>query len=168
MVDVTDAPDLAGWLIEQVAEDERVARASAGTRFGDDGDPVPASGRWSSGSPGVEDDEGRTVAACTWEDYEHTGMTDEDELHILSWDPARVLAVCESRRRIIDCCREVTGDRDLSDYGQFGCFRNHPDAQFGCFRDDPNPMATALAVETLRHLALPYSDRPGYQEAWRP
>lgn len=77
-------------------------------------------------------------------------------VHIARHDPARVLADVESKRRIIDACVEVIGDRDLSGYGEFGVLV-----------DDPNALAVTLAVETLRLLAEPFSDHPDYRHEWR-
>jgi len=54
--------------------------------------------------------------------------------------PARVLAECEAKRRIVERHRSCD---DVSFGDQSTC----PD---------------------LCDLALPYADRPGYQEAWRP
>lgn len=57
----------------------------------------------------------------------------------------RVLAECEAKRRIVDAAHA-----DYEDSLESG--------------DD----TTGLAEEVLRALALPYSDHPDYDEAWRP
>jgi hypothetical protein len=58
--------------------------------------------------------------------------------HIARHDPARVLREVEAKRRIVD----LFGPRHE--------------------RHDPD------AFDLLMLLALPYSDRPGYQKVWRP
>ncbi|MEV7962397.1 DUF6221 family protein [Oerskovia paurometabola] len=58
---------------------------------------------------------------------------------------ARVLAECEAERRIVDAARA-----EYEDSLQSG--------------DD----TTSLAKEVLHALALPHSDHPDYDEAWRP
>jgi hypothetical protein len=65
-------------------------------------------------------------------------------VHMFRWSPARVLADCEARRRIVE------------DYlAQLNSHRSGWDARAP--RDHP-----------LRALALPYSDHADYREEWRP
>lgn len=63
------------------------------------------------------------------------------------WPPERVLAGIDAKRRIITAIY----DRKT-------------------WRDDPPAQFIDLDIETrvLELLALPYADRPGYQESWRP
>ncbi len=63
-----------------------------------------------------------------------------DAAHIVRWDPARVLAECDAKRRVIELQRS-----DL--------------------RDDPQDWE---ADEVLRLLALPYAGHPDYRAEWRP
>jgi hypothetical protein len=63
-----------------------------------------------------------------------------DAAHIAHWDPARVIAECDARRRIVQL-------------------------QQSDLRDDPQDWE---ADEVLRLLALPYADHPDYRRAWRP
>ena len=64
--------------------------------------------------------------------------------HMFRWSPARVLADCEAKRRIVE------------DYlGQLGSHQSGWDARTP--RDHP-----------LRALALPYADHPDYRDDWRP
>lgn len=80
-------------------------------------------------------------------DYEGDFVTnhDADAEHIASWDPARVFREVEAKRRRIDRLAVVAAD------GVNYAFE-----------------ARELARELLEIEAAPYSDRPGYQEAWRP
>ena len=62
------------------------------------------------------------------------------------WAPARVLAECEAKRRIVN--------RWADSFGQWNA--TQADA------------ARAQKDSTLRLLALPYADHPDYDEKWRP
>lgn len=67
--------------------------------------------------------------------------------HVVEHDPARVLREIDAKRRIVaehDTEGWKTGDRVR-------------DCQW-----------TGRPCQTLRLLALPYADRPGYHEEWRP
>jgi len=59
--------------------------------------------------------------------------------HVVAWNPARVLREIDAKRRIVD---------------RYAWLREHGD--------------TGGTVWVLQTLALPYADRPGYQESWRP
>ena len=74
--------------------------------------------------------------------------------------PARVLREVEAKRRIVEIHRVVGGfeDEDMTDLGS-GCSECGYSAEYG---------DRGGWCETLRLLALPYEDRPDYQEAWRP
>jgi len=65
--------------------------------------------------------------------------------HVARWNPARVLAECESKRRIVVLHSDIDP----------------------CDAHDGATMET-VPCETLRLLALPYADRPGWREEWRP
>lgn len=81
--------------------------------------------------------------------------------HIARWDPARVLAEVDAKRRIIDEHYVATGyDGHRADADV--CGRCAEDDQAGGSVGDPWPCTT------LRLLALPYSGRPGYRQEWRP
>jgi len=86
-------------------------------------------------------DEGAGVAtAATW----------SHAAHIACHDPARVLAEVEAKRRIVD---EHAGyDPKTWRTG---------DAAYDC-------TYSTWPCFTMRWLALPYADRPGYREEWRP
>lgn len=59
--------------------------------------------------------------------------------HIVEWDPARVLREIDAKRQIVD---------------RYVWLREHGD--------------TGGIAWVLPLLALPYADRPGYREEWRP
>lgn len=77
--------------------------------------------------------------------------------YIARHDPAREQEEIAAKRRIIDWCEEIIGDRDLTRYGQFGALK-----------DDQDALAVTLAVENLRSLGLPYAAHPNYREEWKP
>ncbi|MGY0023733.1 DUF6221 family protein [Streptomyces sp. YJ-C3] len=74
-----------------------------------------------------------------------SGLNEEFVHHIVAHDPARVLREIEAKREII---RQA--DLYLCDSGP------------GC------GYRTKHGHSVLRLLALPYADRPGYREEWRP
>lgn len=80
---------IAEFLLARIAEDEAVARAA-----------TPGPWEWEPetegcGSIGAVGDVGIHVS-------------DEDAEHIARWDPARVLAECDAKRRIVNECGWVT------------------------------------------------------------
>jgi hypothetical protein len=105
--------EILAWLLEQVAEDERVATAAK-----------------------------NDLDAAPWWTYEHAA----------SWDPARVLAECDAKRRIISLFTLPVGDTNLTD--------RETKARVLLDEHFPHP--------ALLLLALPYSDRPGYRQEWLP
>jgi hypothetical protein len=110
--------DLATWLLAQLDDEERAARAVQEGFASYDGD----------GRPSYSDID---------------GMPAREAEHIARWDPARVLAEVDVRRRILELYG-VSTDRQL------------------------DPTAWELMKHAVRALALPYADRPGYREEWRP
>ena len=74
-------------------------------------------------------------------------------VHIARHDPARVLAECEAKRRIVE----------------------HATSWDATLRETPEGWTEATATAyrmamhwTLAALALPYADHPAFQEEWRP
>lgn len=152
---------LADFLLARIAEDEERARAAAqgpwtwreyGGRNGVD--PVPyLTGR--GGDPATYAYDTEVIepnhsgecgcrSSCTLE----LRVRVEDREHIARHDPARVLAECEAKRRIV---------------------ARH-DAHLG---HEPTPhivprLKWREGCDTLRLLALPYADHPDFREEWRP
>ena len=69
--------------------------------------------------------------------------------HIARHDPARVLAECEAKRRIVE----------LHGPDQPYCDLNFSNADHAYFEGP---------CQNLQLLALPYADHPDYREEWRP
>jgi len=63
-------------------------------------------------------------------------------LHTARHDPARVLAECEAKRRVVQLCRDAP---ELDDW-----------------------VTTALAEEVLLHLVQVYTDRADFPSEWLP
>lgn len=111
--------NLADFLLARIAEDETAARAAL--------------------------QRGSTV--YDWAVLRDRHFILADSHHIPRWKPARVIAECDAKRRIVTDVGVVVLD-------PFG-------VQW------PEGYKEALE-HTLRLLALPYADHPDYDEAWRP
>lgn len=81
------------------------------------------------------------------------------ERHIARWDPDRVLAECDAKERILAAHRVEQFSPRPGVPHTVGCF--------SCHIADATLYAGGYC-DTLRALALPYADRPGYREEWRP
>lgn len=79
-----------------------------------------------------------------------------EKYHAERHDPARVLREVDAKRRIVECHEPWTASNGDIICGR--CGREHVDGRPGGH----------FPCQTLRLLALPYVDRPGYQDAWRP
>lgn len=96
----------------------------------------------------LDEDEQRAHAAA--EPFVHGDRTGMDGLHpqILSyvrqWVPARVLAEVDAKRRIIEL---------------YSGTAQYPDFSGGY---------DSAAEDAIKLLAVPYADRPGYRDEWRP
>jgi hypothetical protein len=131
--------ELVRWLGEQLDEDERIARAAGNDRVA----PTPWRGEsWDDAvldGDGLVDANGDGIALVKGERV---------RAHILQHDPARMLREIDAKRRLID--EHDIGNRRVEDCFTMECQSN----RFPC--------------TTLRLLALPYADRPGDREDWRP
>lgn len=134
----TSTLTLAGFLLARIAEDEAAARAVP-----------PLDHNFDMG--GNRQDErfvfGRTLPSSAdgmgnWS--KHRGP--ETEAHFSRHDPARVLAECEAKRRIVEHCTW------------------HSTVDGIDYRDFYGPEYET----TVRLLALPYADHPDYRDEWRP
>lgn len=142
------AVTLTEFLLARIAEDEEAARVAS---------PSP----WSY--PGIESVAGGTLYDATRRIvdvvYEHPAdhdgtiirhllepEADANGAHIARHDPARVLAECEAKRRVVNMWADPFG-------------------QWSAAQADA---ARAQKDLTLRLLALPYADHPDYDEKWRP
>lgn len=124
--------DLAVWLLEQIAEDERLASAvhkdERKWRYGEFSESVTL-----ENGPGY-------VACGPWD----CDVDADYARHMVNFDPARVLAECDAKRRMLELHQQRDDGR-------------------GCY--DCDTIDEPCGVHVL--LALPYV-RPGYREEWRP
>jgi hypothetical protein len=172
--------ELLPWLREQVDEDERWARAASQAYPYTAGEArVPPDGvhwRWVTGDvwetaipdPVVNEfvaEHGYSCWLVTVEEWPSgtTGrpmprsyansiveMDSAAAGHIIRHDPARVLAEVAAKRRILDEYERAFERR-----------RAHP--------DDMASAGALLALHgAVKLLALPFADRPGFREEWRP
>ena len=118
--------DLTDFLLARIAEDEATARDGEGWR-----------GRLWNGEWQIIDREDDEVVATVSHDFEWG--------HIARHDPARVLAECEAKRRVVERWR-LYSDAEYPDYE--GGYASAMDA-------------------VLATIALPYADHPDFREEWR-
>lgn len=135
--------DLITWLRAQLDDDERYARVAA-ARGDVWGLEEPKMDGWGGDElPQAVIGGGKPLL---WLNPEYASV-DVGE-HVARHDPARVLREVEAKRRVLDEFKAATA------------FSLLPDTPGGGY-------ASALA-EVVRTLALPFSDRPGYREEWKP
>lgn len=88
--------------------------------------------------------------------YAHYDSTDEmdpgDARHISRWNPARVLAECEAKRRILEHAQ--LWERTLNESSA-----KYTDVQCAMYR---------MAMHwTLERIVQPYADHPDFEDMWR-
>jgi hypothetical protein len=137
--------DLVTWLRAQLDEDEQVARACAEVYAA----PWDMSDRGHTAQVKADEPDFRLVAELE-QDPAIDGWLGERLEHIARWDPARVLAEVDAKRRILD-------EHDPSQTTKTCCPT--------CQDYDESIPAPCL---TVRLLALPCANRPGYRDEWRP
>jgi hypothetical protein len=132
---VTGMDELVAYLRRALDEDERVAREAD-------------SGRWLPEDKGItfeyraDDFHGGEAQARLVAD------TRANQRHIANWDPARVLAEVEAKRRILDCLTSPTGE--LIGWMVYGGGKAQVDAAY-----------------LAKLLAQPYAGGEGWREEWR-
>jgi hypothetical protein len=125
-------PNLDQFLLARIAEDKRIATTAA-----------QASGR----------------EQWTADDLPGSGPPhDQAAEHVTRHDPARVLAECTAKRRLVQACRDIRPD--LAFLGA----RPEGLADFPLSPTDGHQ----LAAVTLALLALPYAEHHEYQQEWQP
>jgi hypothetical protein len=132
-----EPPSLTDFLLERIAEDEAVARAATQSEKW---------WHWPEDNPGPRTApyQPPTAYVRAQEDpYIGRGMEWADAVHIARWDPARSLAECETKRRIIAIAQISLDFADEHD----------------------NEAVDARAV--LAALATIYADHPDYRPEWR-
>lgn len=153
--------DLADFLLARIAEDEALARAAAAD--------VITMGRSDGETWHARDYEHEGIGVNGWPDEgksygERTPVTDQ----ITAWSPARVLAECEAKRRIVGAhpLTSLVVPVHTGPQPEVGCETCHTVTAASV--TDPDYVEALGPCETLLALALPYADHPDYDEAWRP
>ncbi|MEU3161810.1 DUF6221 family protein [Streptomyces griseoincarnatus] len=146
--------DLVQWLRAQLDEDERMARAAGGEAW-----------QWEHGYGDMCNDrtcpygELATDEAVIMQVHGFDVRQDDRQVadHIAAHDPARVLSEIDAKRRLVDLHTkdEYYDGCVICDNGNNSC---------GCM----SGWHWTYPCDTLKILALPYADRPGYREEWRP
>jgi hypothetical protein len=153
---MSEQTDLATWLLACAQADEDQARAAI-------------SGQWDWEDGWGED--GKTVTP-------HVGMIHEDvqRAHVVAWNPARVLAECDTKRRIIELHQADTRPETeivTDDAGGASAVRPTGRTEYSCRTCDQPLEGNQMwwpreGCATLRLQTLPFVDRDGYVEAWAP
>lgn len=146
------------FLLTRIAEEEAAARAATG------------GGRWAY--EGLDSVAGGTLYDESWmiarlksyrhETYDYASRmpharppdyidADANGAHIIRWDPARVLAECEAKRRIVEVHQGLSVALKWVK-GETG--------------EAIVRSGVATSEATLRFLAAVYADRPDYNPAW--
>lgn len=141
--------ELIAWLRVQLDDDERVAQGSTcGPWMAKRADRSVYAQETSVVMGGH--DGGWHIVPCQEEGGE--GIEPGDAQHIARWDPARALTEVEAKRRILDRYEDALVRQQDPEHSQIAA-----DIQVGEYDDWVLPL-----------LALPYADRPGYREEWKP
>ncbi|MER6533001.1 DUF6221 family protein [Streptomyces sp900105755] len=142
--------DLTHWLHAQLDEDERIAQAACWDEQSDVWTARPPQASYEQYT--VEDYLGDGVVVVRPENADDDGVGQ----HVARHDPARVQREIDAKRRIMECHESWVADNGDTICGR--CGREHVDGRPGGH----------FPCQTLRLIALPYADRPGYREEWRP
>ncbi|CAM5250209.1 hypothetical protein SGLAM104S_01610 [Streptomyces glaucescens] len=170
------ARDAVQWLRAQLDEDERIAREAMSVAG-----PTPGAGQWQYG-PRASDEGGRhwavtttppndTVPAVQVAGSGMSGGLHEEALaaHIARHDPERVLREVNAKRQIIDLYAAAVEERVAVRARMREVIHSDRD-EFGRLHQEESELIAAAQglAPVVRLLALPYADRPGYREEWRP
>ncbi len=148
---------IVGFLMQRIAEDEAVARAATQGDWyweppSEESFPMSDESLMST----VADDEGGYTSVLVGWGYDASGIEgrNEDRAHITRYQPARALAECAAKRRIVELHYQdvVPGKFDLAE--DHACDRGWGDV---AYTED---------CTTLRSLAAVYSDHPDYRQDW--
>lgn len=145
--------NLVEFLLQRIQEDEEAARRAPGPRwvrkYRQKPEPPFTIERYAIASP-VEfagQELGAQVLAFTEDD---TAESKALVYHAVRWDPARVLAECEAKRRIVELADET--ERSAVSLDEL--------------HGEDDWTLVGVLRETLRLLALPYADHPHFNPAW--
>jgi hypothetical protein len=158
MSETTTTTTISDFLLARIAEDEAEARAAQpGGWYAQGGGQVMLPAPWSR-RPWTEN----AVVVSPATTIGPQGQSDAD--HIARWDPARVLAECEAKRRLVELhAIQVERDRQSPFDPATGAERSEWAVDLYC---DVCGWVS-VACDTLHALASVYADHPDYQQEWR-
>ncbi|MBK3524840.1 MULTISPECIES: DUF6221 family protein [Streptomyces] len=152
------AREFVQWLRAQFTEDERIARAA------DD-----SLGKVNMDWEYRPDDElgGKVVSARGYDlIYDVPAGIGA---HVAEYDPRRALRELEAKRGILDLYATAVEDRVALRARMREALHTDPDEFGRLHRQESELMRVAEQLDpVVRLLGLPYVDRPGYREEWRP
>lgn len=183
-----DAPPLLAWLEAQIAHDERRARSA------DRGEPWnatnPDAGVDPDGEPYLIYGDFGWVVRGVGVETEDSAQGKAEALHIATWDPARALAECAAKRRILGRHAPVVGgvirsDARLSDtewqtVKDRWAEHDNRSVVLVDLDDGMPPRRVAQVIGAcswctriwpcpdVLDVAVVYQDREGWQEGWAP
>jgi hypothetical protein len=144
---------LTEFLLARIAEDEAAAQAATPG-------PWNAGAQYADAALWVGDDHSEGIAHASWEYDESSAANFE---HIARHDPARVLAECETKRRIVEAHPLTT------DVFPVWTGRTPGVACETCGGNGPGEPAEDIGpCDTLLAIVLPYADHPDYRNEWKP
>jgi hypothetical protein len=142
---VSGVDELVAFVRRCLDEDERMAQAAA--------ELAETADWWASAEGKVND--ANAPGYRNLLGGEHAWSLDEIGEHIARWDPARVLAEVEAKRRILDA---GAPRREREETGEYLHFGNWSSCSDDC--------AGTVWWEILKLLAQPYAGQDGWQEEW--
>jgi hypothetical protein len=175
--------ELTEFLLARIAEDEAVARAAEPGPWvvGTTTEPVWAPGRgehWGErvftreqeypqtvtvrGTHVASKSERPRMIADMARGYLNS-LHEPTSEHIARHDPARVLAECEAKRRIVEQYADYLSSVKAYRSPRWADAMNEQDKQSAAQAEARH----RVAEDVVRLLALPYANHPDYDEAWR-
>ncbi|MFZ3556450.1 MULTISPECIES: DUF6221 family protein [unclassified Streptomyces] len=147
--------DLVQWLVEQLDEDERIARAV-------EDHSTPWAGQWvADGVNAARTFNGHVLF------YGHTAPLKAGLVaHVVEHDPARVLREIEAKRQLLAAYTQTARIRDEA-AARIKAAGDYPDAK-DIDTWDRAEREAAILEQPVKMAASPLDHRPGYREEWRP
>jgi len=164
---------LTEFLLARIAEDEAVAREASRAPWTVGALDIP---RGVSVNCNMQDGGASWDFVAAWDfDGPDAENATTDAEHIARHDPARVLAECEAKRRIVElhtklqeyqdeCCSVLVGPFKFVD----GPLEAGTDSLGELTIRKAFATQEVYGCETMMYLAAVYSDHPDYREEWRP
>jgi hypothetical protein len=153
---------LTEFLLARIAEDEAAARGAC-VMYRPVGEHQNLAGEWVPIIPVGSDDRAQAERAAGF--YRERGARNVEV--VVFYDPARVLAECEAKRRIVELHSHTSSAVEV--VGTLSGGEPFVDAYevARCSACGTAPRGNSACM-TVRLLALPYADHPDYRAEWKP